>query len=380
MGTVVKRSTQKGTVLIITVLIVAIITGLAIDFTSRFQLSLSRAENRLALMQVNQLVFAAEHAAIFGLKEDKKNDDNDGNAAFDHLNEDWKAREFEFQGFLQILIGNEAEIISVSLEDAQGRFNLNQLGSRSTVIDFSQPFSERYRTQEKRFIRLLQTVPGDLVTSDEAESILHAVIDWIDVDNNTTGTAGAEADFYQTLEKPYSPANQNFVSVSELRQVKGITEEIYEHLRPLSSALPTTDALININTALPEIMRTMNSVTEIAPINEDSAAILSSGRPTLTSGNRVDIDQSGQANKKVGFKTIEAFFNSEEVITVFGQDENLLPSADGLSTGTSYFFLRSDIQLGNLRRQVYSLLQRSRDTANERFQVSVIRRGSDDVF
>jgi general secretion pathway protein K len=377
---VAKRSSQKGTVLIITILIVAVITGLAIDFASRFQLSLSRAENRLALTQINQLVFAMEHAAIFGLKEDIKSDNDDGNEAFDHLNEDWKTKEFEFQGFLQILLGDEAEIVSLSLEDAQGRFNLNQLGDRSTAIDSSLPFKDRYRAQEKRFMRLLQTVPGDLVASDEAESILQAVIDWIDADNNTTGSGGAEANFYQGLEEPYSPANQNFVSVSELRQIKGVTEEVYEHLRPLSSALPRADAGININTALPEIMRTINGIEELTPIDEENGDTLSSSRPILEGDDSGEIGQGGQANKKEGFKTVEAFMQSEEVASVFGQDENLLPSTDGLTTGTGYFLLRSDIQLGNIRRQVYSLLQRSQDPENDVVRVSVIRRGSDDVF
>lgn len=380
MAFVVKRSNEKGTVLIITVLIIAVITGLAIDFTSRFQLSLSRAENRLALTQINQLVFAMEHAAIFGLKEDKKNDNEDGNEAFDHLNEDWKTREFEFQGALQILLGDEAEIVSLSLEDAQGRFNLNQLGGRPAAIDSSQPFAERYRAQEKRFIRLLQTVPGDLVASDTAESILQAVIDWIDVDSNTSSIGGAEADFYQGLEEPYSPANQNFVSVSELRQVKGVTEEIYEHLRPLLSALPATDAVVNINTALPEIMRTINSIAEVTPIDEENGDRLSSSRPVLEEDDNAEIGQDGQANKEEGFKTVEAFIQSDAVASVFGQDANLLPTTDGLTTGTSYFLLRSDIQLGNLRRQVYSLLQRSQDSDTNGLSVNVIRRGSDDAF
>ena len=380
MTLVAKRSSQKGTVLIITVLIVAVITGLAIDFASRFQLSLSRAENRLALTQINQLVFAMEHAAIFGLKEDMKSDTDDGNEAFDHLKEDWKTREFEFQGFLQILFGDEAEIISLSLEDAQGRFNLNQLGGRSAAIDASLPFKDRYRAQEKRFMRLLQTVPGDLVASDEAESILQAVIDWIGADNNTTGSGGAEADFYQGLEEPYSPANQNFASVSELRQIKGVTEEIYEHLRPLSSALPRADAGININTALPEIMRTINGIGELTPVDEESGDTLSSSRPILEGDDNGEIGQDGQANKEEGFKSVEAFMQSEEVTSVFGQDENLLPSTDGLTTGTGYFLLRSDIQLGSLRRQVYSLLQRSQDPESNVVRVSVIRRGSDDVF
>ncbi len=378
-GSVVKPSSQKGTVLVISVLIVAVITGLAIDFAARFQLSLSRAENRLTLVQVNQLVFAMEHAAIFGLKEDKKSDDEDGNNEFDHLNEDWKTRELEFQGSLQALLGDQAEILSLSLEDAQGRFNLNQLAGREEGIDSSQPFEQRYRAQEKRFIRLLQTVPGDIVASDEAEAITQAVLDWIDADNNTTGIGGAESDFYQSLEEPYSAANQNFTSISELRQVKGVTEEIYEHIRALVSALPEANAVLNINTALPEIMRTINSPAEITPTDEEVGAGLSRSRPIqVDRDSRIGFDR--QSENDEGFTSIEDFIQSAEVSEAFGQEEELLPSSDGLTTGTSYFLLRSDIQLGSLRRQVYSLLQRTQGTDNNSISVNVIRRGSEDVF
>ncbi len=378
-GARVKPSSQKGTVLVISVLIVAVITGLAIDFAARFQLSLSRAENRLALMQVNQLVFAMEHAAIFGLREDKKSDDEDGNNDFDHLNEEWKTRELEFQGSLQLLLGDQAEIISLSLEDAQGRFNLNQLAGRQEAIDSSLPFGERYREQEKRLIRLLQTVPGDVVASDEAEAITQAVLDWLDADNNTTGIGGAESDFYQSLDKPYSAANQNFTSVSELRQIKGVTEEIYEHMKDLVSALPETNAVLNINTALPEIMRTINSSAEITPIDEQGGASLSRSRPIEVDRNsQVGFDRPSENDE--GFTSIEDFIQSPEVAELFGQEEELLPSSDGLTTGTSYFLLRSDIQLGNLRRQVYSLLHRTQNSESNTLSVDVIRRGGEDAF
>ena len=77
-----------------------------------------------------------------------------------------------------------------------------------------------------------------------------SIIDWIDEDNNVTGIGGAETAYYTSLDKPYRPANQLFASVSELRLVKGMTEELYLHLLPLVSALPETDTQINVNTAV----------------------------------------------------------------------------------------------------------------------------------
>ena len=56
--------------------------------------------------------------------------------------------------------------------------------------------------------------------------IVDSIIDWIDADNLHM-LNGAEEDYYQSLEKPYSCKDGIFNSINELLLVKGITPEIF---------------------------------------------------------------------------------------------------------------------------------------------------------
>ena len=65
-------------------------------------------------------------------------------------------------------------------------------------------------------VSLLMALPG--MTEDIAEAIL----DWLDEDDEPH-ELGAEADYYNTLETPYSPSNGPLASVEELLLVRGVT-------------------------------------------------------------------------------------------------------------------------------------------------------------
>jgi general secretion pathway protein K len=370
---------QKGTVLIIALLVVAIITGLAIDFSSRFQLSVSRGENRLFTNQIQQSLFSLESASMWALREDKEDDIENNQKNYDHLDEDWAAAE-QYAALIQAEFG-AVQINELSIEDVQGRFNLNQLGVRAEKFKSSEPFETRYTAQEKRFIRLLQTVPNNVVGSSEAEAVTQAVMDWIDSDNNVTGVGGAESDYYSSLDEPYRAANQPFVSVTELRLIQGITEEIYEHIEPLVIALPDQSG-ININTAPAEIMRTLNSNTEVTPISEEDSKTLESSRATapIENNNGENVQVASNEEKKEGFSEIKDFLDSNEVGQVFSTDAKLHPEVAGLTTGSNFFLLKAEVEIDEVSRRIYSLLERDTDSKTNKTRVRVIRRGSEEVL
>ena len=378
------RSAQTGTVLIIALLVVAVITGLAIDFSGRFQLSVSRAENRLFTNQIQQSLFSLESAAIWALEQDKKDDQDNNRASYDHLDESW-ANATQYAVLIQAEF-SEAEIKELVIEDAQGRVNLNQLAARTEKYKPSEPFEKRYTAQEKRFIRLLQTVPNNVVGSTEAEEVIQAVIDWIDRDSDVTGPGGAENDFYLSKEQAYRAANQPFVTVSELRLVKGITDEIYEHIAPLLSALPDNVG-ININTASATVLRALNINTDAIPITAENATTLESSRPTAPSTTKQNSDQVAQGSgntiagqKKQAFDNVSAFLDSNEVAQVFGTNPKDQPDPAGLTTGSSYFLLKTNVAIGDVSRRLYSLLKRDISSQTNKARVRVIRRGSEDIF
>lgn len=60
----------------------------------------------------------------------------------------------------------------------------------------------------------------------EADTIVDSIVDWRDT-NDLHMLNGAEEDYYQSLEKPYSCKDGPFDVVDELMLVKGVTREIF---------------------------------------------------------------------------------------------------------------------------------------------------------
>lgn len=359
-----KKKPENGTVLVIALFIVAIISGIAIHSTESFQISMKRGEQRLILGQVQQYLFGVEHFALWGLRQDKDDDVNQygANANYDHLGEDWS------QTSVEAPIGNG--FARGNLEDAQSRFNLNQLATPLLKPDAE--FKDKYTTAHKRFIRLLQTQENTSLGAAEAEEILHAVIDWVDADSQTTGIGGAENDYYLSLDPPYKAANQKMVTVSELRVIKGITRELYEYLAPLVVTLPDEKAGININTAKLEVLRSLNSPEIEVPLDPADAEVLMTGLPQLNSANALEL--SNDAGES--YKQVSSFLSSDYVQSVFGSDATLLPPQEGLTTGSEYFLMEGEVSLGDIERTLFSLIRR---VINEEgfVQASVIRRSID---
>lgn len=368
---------QRGAILIIALLIVSVIAALAIDFTARFQLSIGRAENRFFGAQMRESLFSLEGAAMWTLKEDKREDNKNRNTDYDHLNEFWaKAEDYRtlIQAEFEDVVLNE-----LRLDDAQGRFNLNQLVSRADPFDESLPFSERYTVYEKRFMRLLQAMPDDFVSFTEAEAITQALMDWVDSNNTVSGSGGAENAYYQSLEVPIRAANNLISSVSELRLIKGMSEEIYEWISPLVVALPETVG-ININTASVDVLRSLNGSEETAPISLEDAELVEASRPVLESTNTENEASDNVEKVTDGYENTQNFIDSNTVETVYSSDDTLKPVADGLTTGSDYFILSTEVEIDRVKRRSVSLLKRNTNPRTNAIQVQVIKRSTSDIF
>ena len=122
--------------------------------------------------------------------------------------------------------------------------------------------------QPDRLDRLLQCLGVDKIARDE---IVDSILDWIDP-NEEHRLNGAESDdYYLKLPTPYRARNAPLESVTELRQVKGVTEALFTGLggRPgLADALTVRGlASVNVNTATPLVFCAMNvSDAEISEI------------------------------------------------------------------------------------------------------------------
>jgi general secretion pathway protein K len=130
----------------------------------------------------------------------------------------------------------EGGSIRVSVEDAQGRFNLNNV-VRNNV---------GYPADIAVLQRLLQELKLD-------PSIVHALVDWIDPDSNPS-PGGAEDIDYLNGDPPYRAADRPLASVEELRLVRGFDAKTVATLAPYVTVLPLRTATVNVNTASPELL------------------------------------------------------------------------------------------------------------------------------
>jgi general secretion pathway protein K len=215
--------TQRGIAMVTAVMIVAIAAVIAAQIAFAQQIWMRQIENTFDRGATDWLRRGALHWASTAIVDDTIK----GNTV-DHLGEPWA------MGLPTLPV--EGGTIRVSVEDAQGRFNLNNL-VRNNV---------GYPADIAVLQRLLQELKLD-------PSIVHALVDWIDPDSQTS-PGGAEDIDYLNGDPPYRSADRPLASVEELRLVRGFDAKTVATLAPYVTVLPTFTATVNVNTASPVLL------------------------------------------------------------------------------------------------------------------------------
>ena len=221
---------ERGAALLTVLLLVAVIAILAAHGIDRLAGATKLASNARELSQAKAYLIAAESIGMASagqiVSASPGRTINVGG---------WNGREQKFPV--------PGGIITASLTDGGNCFNINSLVTQQEDILTARPEG---LAQFSRLMAMLGILDGD------AADIAESVADWIDSDTMAS-PRGAEDQYYLQQEKPYRTANALIVDVSELRTIKGVTDDIYVRLVPWICALPTADlSPININTLRPE--------------------------------------------------------------------------------------------------------------------------------
>lgn len=286
---------QQGLALITAVLVVAIVATVATTLALGEQVWFRQAQNMTGRAQAESLRRGAlNYAAILLARDDAK---------IDHLGELW-AKPLP-------PLPVEDGMIAFSVEDAQARFNLNNLVRSGKP---SQPDIDMFE-------RLLTAQGFDRALSG-------ALRDWLDQGGEVTSPGGAEDIEYLSLPQPYRSADQSLTSVDELRLVKGFTAEVVEQLRPYVTAILGATT-VNVNTAPAEVLAALFT-------NPPAPAVLQS-----LLDSRVNLP----------FDSTQKFL--EKIPQGISQPQ---PSLYGTTTG--YFLVTIDIRYGRLQRRTEGLIER----------------------
>ncbi|MGO9716210.1 MAG: type II secretion system minor pseudopilin GspK, partial [Steroidobacteraceae bacterium] len=205
-----------------------------------------------------------------------------------------------------------------SLEDMQGRFNLNNLGHVILVNGKV----EQDPVPLQQFQRLLVAVGLEPKWAGIAR-------DWIDADDQPGSPDGAEDAVYTAQSPPYRTGNWPMTSPSELMNLPGFGADRYRKIAPYVSALPYATATINICTAPGPVLE---SIADNLSGEYDNPELLTSARASGC------------------FPDIQTFNN------ILGPNAPIVSKL--FSDQSAYFRLTTRVTLGSTQFTLYSLLRR----------------------
>jgi len=314
----------KGVALITVMLVVALAAIIATQMLARLQLQVQRTSNISLNQQAYWYAMGAEAFAKRGLYTAFEEEPDST-----HLGQLWAQGETSYPVDFGQITGE--------ISDLQACFNLNALreGNNDNTSQSSDNTSKSNEgsstpkgSNEKLVLRevlqrLILKLEIEGVDDFSAESMVDALIDWLDSDDAISSNGGAEDSDYAAKEFPYLPANNYLASINELRIIEHFTVPVITALKEFVCLIPNNNLhQININTVSAEQPELLHALLGIS-VN-DAEQILSS-RP----------DE--------GFKDTNEFFELPEVSKLKLKDEQ----KQQFVVDSEYFKLKVSTQFNN---------------------------------
>ncbi|MBI3327785.1 MAG: type II secretion system minor pseudopilin GspK [Nitrospinae bacterium] len=207
-------------------------------------------------------------------------------------------------------------VVMVRVVDEEGKINLNALVQEVATLPAS---TQRRRPlpanpqpanpPDNPWIRITEELFQRLGIDP---TLVGALIDWIDPDDGPTGAGGAESAYYRGLEKPYAARNGPMETITELRLIKGFTDEVLLKLGakrvgglvdPATNMYLTAVPLpqqgtwqVNLNTAPPQLLSSL--------LKEDFAEVVIQQRTKVWIKELAPLGINNDAFREKGFQQL----------------------------------------------------------------------------
>ncbi len=218
---------------------------------------------------------------------------------------------------------NQKSPINLPLERGNLEANIVDMGqcfNLNSLILISANGEEIANTDNLDFFKNL--MKSLFIEEQKIEEITPAIVDWLDKDSFPDTYLGVEDDFYKNEKISRLSSNQFFYDITELRDIKGVTEEIFQKLKPYVCVINSLNTKININS--------------LNPFYPNILVALSSN--TLS-----DLEARNILNNKplAGYSSVTNFLNLPEIKTSFSSKF----SKANLVLETNYFILNTNIKI-----------------------------------
>ena len=360
---------QKGIALITAMIITSIAVSLAGMIMYRQQIQIRLSSNIGHFEQAYLYANGMEDWA--GTILEKSFEDHPD---YDSVTDDW----YSETGLTLPITGG---IMHGKLYDLQARINLNSINRPKvpikkkkkilSTLTTNQTNNQNKEEEEEKYTypaevtrqRLVNLMSNEVDPDQEMgppENFTDVLKDWIDDDQDNGNKEkggdgsgnGAESPYYQTQEPAYYSSDSDLISLTELRLLKEMKEEIYKKLVEHTNTLPiidktkkTIDTHININTAKKPVLLALGFTPDVA-------------------------DEILEQVKDTPFEKIENFTKSPIVSSYLKTENNAEGDVDPdqLDVKSNYFYLEGRVEINNVRIFINSILERKKG------KVSVIMR------
>lgn len=240
-------SSENGMALLITVLTISILVALTVEFQRKTWQKFLAADTFRSQSELEAVAISGVNIARALLTVDAELNDRD---SYQDL---WATIEGE-----TISDAFSPNTVELAVHDLAGRLPLNSL------IKSTAPGSQKNDTStEMRQILYNLLTSGNFFLEEgtDADTIIDALIDWLDPDDRESDL-GAESSYYQSLKKSYSCRNGPILYIEELLFVRGITPELLYGTSETKGLIDFVtvygeSGTVNINTAPVELLKSM---------------------------------------------------------------------------------------------------------------------------
>lgn len=215
---------NKGVALIITLSVVAILVTITFELNRQLQASVTHAAMVRDQAVISHMIGSGVEIAQALLIKDKAQFD------VDTVQEDW-ANPDKIAAYLAQAPFDDGEI-GLFISDELGRIQVNALVKFPEAREFQTPQRDLWL----RFMAMLlsqkesmEDASDWLAEIDDPTALINPIKDWLDSGDNDaiTGLNGAENEYYEDLDAPYTARNGPLRSLDELMRIKGITSELF---------------------------------------------------------------------------------------------------------------------------------------------------------
>ncbi|MGQ0794018.1 MAG: general secretion pathway protein GspK [Deltaproteobacteria bacterium] len=258
------RNSERGVILLITLIAVAILSILVVDFIYSSQIDAEISANTRDDLKARYIAKSGVYVVAGAMK----------NSALEEMGLASSSPASSAAG-----LGDEGRwaitfppfpigggYLSVTVTDERSKVNLNALVSQST-----NQVDQQTLAQVRELFRLLGVEGG------KSSLFISSLVNWLDrsIEGSQIGNdqdpSGAAAGFYASLDKPYAIKDGALDSVAEIRFIEGMDDEFFTQIKDFVTVYPS-DKKINFSTATKLVLMASVKAAAVSAIRGQGGA------------------------------------------------------------------------------------------------------------